>query len=179
MSRYRGFATYMEFERGFHGWLVFFFVTTCLAVLVRAFLVVQAAQIALLAGHMGQAQLVVASLARLLIEFLLLAAMLYGLRLFLHEDRRTPTYWAAFFLISVPGTLASYALLAVLIASYQNMSFGTAFWETLSPNGLPGIAVYLVWALYWMRSKRVRLTYGAGAFESLSGPSTTIAAPAA
>jgi hypothetical protein len=36
MTRYPGFTQYMEQERGFRGWLVYFYVTSCIGAVLRA-----------------------------------------------------------------------------------------------------------------------------------------------
>ena len=59
----------------------------------------------------------------------------------------------------------NYALIAYQTTYYDEVSFGSILWQSLRDGGLRGMLVSLVWALYWMRSKRVRLTYGANGFD--------------
>ena len=172
MARPRGFNQYMEFERGFHGWLTFFFVTSCLGVLLRAYALFEAIRVArLVLGHVDDIGVVAASQGQMAIEFALLVAAVYGLRLFLREDRRTPTFWAVFFLISIPATLAVDACTAFQTAYFDRTDFAAAFRSLLATGGLRGMAMSLMWALYWMRSDPVlRLTYGATAFALRQDP---------
>jgi hypothetical protein len=166
----------MEFERGFHGWLVFFFVTTCLGLLVRGYILFQAGQMLRLVLGQGNGVLIASSIGRLLVDAALLCAMLYGLRLFLNEDPLTPTFWAALFLASIVGALATYSLIALQATYYEDTTFGAALWDSLRTGGLRGILVYLAWTLYWIRSKRVRLTYGHNAFEARANRDAAISA---
>jgi hypothetical protein len=166
VSRYRGFSTYMEFERGFHGWLVFFFVTACLGLAARGFILFQAGQMLLLVIGQAHGIVIASSVVRLLLNAALFLAALQGIRLFLHEDPRTPTFWAALFLVSMLAALANYSLIALQATYYEDTTFGAALRESLWDRGLRGMVVYLAWALYWIRSKRVRFTYGRNAFET-------------
>jgi hypothetical protein len=172
----RGFAQYMEYDRGFHGWLVFFFVTACLGLLARAFILFQTGRMLRLVVGSGKGILIASVIAQLSIDLALFMAVLHGLRLFVDQDRRTPTFWGALFLASIPGTLATYALMAVQSTYYEDTTFGTALWESLRTGGLRGVLLYLAWALYWMRSKRVKLTYGSNAFERSPDRSADISA---
>jgi hypothetical protein len=155
----------MEHDRGFHGWLVFFFVTACLGVLVRAYVIFQAAQLLWLVAGQGNGVVIASSIGRLLVHVGLLLATLRGLWFFLNEDSRTPTFWAILFLASILGALVTYSLIALQATHYQDTTFGAGLWQSLRDGGLRGMGVYLAWALYWMFSKRVRLTYGRNAFE--------------
>lgn len=166
----------MEFERGFHGWLVFFFVTTCLGFLLRGLLLFQAGQMLRLVIGQATLALIVASVARVLVAAALFLAMLYGLGLFLNEDPRTPTFWASYFLASIVGAMVNYSLIALQTTYYQDTTFGAALWESLRNGGLRGMLVYLAWSLYWMRSKRVRLTYGRNAFEASTDQGSAVSA---
>src|SRR4051812_39249685 len=108
----RGFATYMEHERGFRGWLVFFFVTACLGALARGFILFQTARTLRLVFNTGAATLVGAVIAQLVVDMVLFVAVIYGLRLFADQDPRTPAFWSSFFLAAVPIEMASSALIA-------------------------------------------------------------------
>jgi hypothetical protein len=48
---------------------------------------------------------------------------------------------------------------------YDDISFSSHLWNALIGGGFRSMLLSLVWALYWMRSKRVRLTYGTAGFE--------------
>src|SRR4051812_39264428 len=87
MSRLRGFNTYMEYERGFHGWLVFFFITMCIGELFRAYTLVQLllAAVTLRGNGAGMAATLPASVAAGLVGAMWIGG-LYGLYLFVHAD---------------------------------------------------------------------------------------------
>ena len=167
----------MEFERGFHGWLVFFFVTACLGLLARGYILFQAGEMLRLVLGEDSVLLIAASIARLLVHTALLLAALHGLRLFLDEDPRTPTFWATLFLVSIVGTLVNHSLIAVQTAHFEQTTFGAALRDSLWPEVLRGMAVYVGWALYWMHSTRVRLTYGGNAFAPHPDRRPNISAP--
>jgi hypothetical protein len=164
MARLHGFATYPDPERGFRGWLVFFFVTACLGVLVRGYTFALTGQLLWRSLH-GAADIAPqwSAILRFVIEAALFIGTVQGLRMFARGDRRTPTYWAAFFLVSIPAILAFDALVAIDLARLDRRDFAGEFLR-LVRGALSGILISLVWALYWMRSRRVRLTYGANAF---------------
>jgi hypothetical protein len=161
----RGFAQYMEHERGFRGWLVFFFVTMCIALLVRAFVLWQIGRVLpVLFVREIPAPLKLAVVVQFLIETALILAMIQGLRLFADQDPRTPRFWPLFFLLSVPAVLAIDAIAAFQVATVDKSSFGLQFWELLRSGGARGILLSLCWAAYWSNSKRVLLTYGGAGF---------------
>jgi hypothetical protein len=158
----------MEYERGFHGWLFFFFITACIGVLLRVYILFQISRILWVVAPLGELGLISAVVGQLLIEVIFLLAMAFGLRLFANQDARTPRFWAGYFLAAIPLELVFYSLIAVETIYYEPTSFGAAFWDSLQAGGLRGAAISLAWALYWMRSKRVRLTYGTAGFERLA-----------
>jgi len=161
----RGFDTYMEYERGFHGWLFFFFITACIGALFRVYILFQASRMLWLVASSGELGLISASVGQLLIAVIFVLAMAFGLLLFANQDSRTPRFWTGYFLAVIPLDIAVYSLIAVQTIYYEQTNFGAAFWGLLRSGGLRGAAISLVWALYWMRSKRVRLTYGTAGFE--------------
>lgn len=161
----RGFDTYMEYERGFHGWLFFFFISACIGLLFRVYIFFQVSRILWVVAPLGKPGLISAVVGQLLIEVIFLVAMVFGLRLFANQDVRTPRFWAGYFLAAIPLEFAFYSLIAVETIYYEPASFWTAFRDSLQTGGLRGAAISLAWALYWMRSKRVRLTYGTAGFE--------------
>src|SRR5688572_29528786 len=156
----------MEFERGFHGWLVFFFATACLGLLARGFILFQTGQMLRLVVGQANGVIIGSSIAQLFVAAALFLATVYGLRLFLNEDPRTPTFWATLCVVSIFGALATFSLIALQTTYYEDTTFGAALWDLVRTGGLPGTLVYLAWTLYWVRSKRVRLTYGRNAFEA-------------
>jgi hypothetical protein len=161
----RGFAHYMEYERGFRGWLVFFFVTICLSALLRAYIVFQTSRMLSLVVGSGHGTLIGSVAAQLVVGIGLLAAECYGIKHFADQDRRTPRYWSAFFLAAVVLQFCNYALIAYQTTFYNDVSFSSALRDTVRDGGLRGMVVSLAWALYWMRSRRVQLTYGTKGFE--------------
>ena len=163
MTRYPGFRTYMEFERGFHGWLVFFFVTSCIGVCVSAFWLFRAGATLRLATATGSISLITIVILRIAIRAALLVAAIRGLHLFVHADSRTPTFWGAFLIASVILFIALDATTALQAVIVDGASFSVGFWP-LVREGISPIVLQLVWLLYWIRSVRVRLTFGSNAF---------------
>ena len=171
IDRFDGFATYADPERGFRGWLVFFFVTACLGALVRGYTFALTAHSLWRTLH-GAADIAPrwSAILRFVIEAALFIGTVQGLRMFARGDRRTPAFWAGFFLVSIPAVLAFDALVAIDLARLDKRDFAGEFLR-LARGALSGILISLVWALYWMRSRRVRLTYGANAFARASSVS--------
>lgn len=155
----------MEYERGFHGWLVFFFVTTCFGALARMYILVQTSRTLRYVVGNGEMLLIAAVAAQLLIDAALLVALVFGLKLFSDQDARTPTYWSAFFLAVIPLELLNFAFISYQSTYYNDVTFSSALWNCLRGGGLRGMLLSLVWAVYWMRSNRVRLTYGKNGFD--------------
>ena len=155
----------MEYERGFHGWLFFFFISACIGALFRVYILFQASRMLWLVASSGELGLISASVGEVLIAVIFVLAMAFGLLLFANQDSRTPRFWTGYFLAVIPLDIAVYSLIAVQTIYYEQTNFGAAFWGLLRSGGLRGAAISLVWALYWMRSKRVRLTYGTAGFE--------------
>jgi len=169
VARYRGFAQYMEHERGFRGWLVFFFVTSCLGAVVRAFSVYRSGvdlRVAITVASSTPVILLV--IGQLVVRCSLLVATVYGLLLFARADARTPTFWAVLLFVSVAINLVVDVISAYQTMVFDHASFSLAFWSALQLGGLRSTAVTLIWALYWMRSTRVKLTFGVNAFEQLT-----------
>jgi hypothetical protein len=101
------------------------------------------------------------------IEAVLFVLTVSGVRHILRGDAQTPDFWATFLLASMPALLLFYAC----VAYGASISEGTPFSESLSEHLLNGATIRgfiapLLWALYWMKSNRVRLTYGRNAFAS-------------
>lgn len=160
-----GFARPAATDRGFRGWLMFFFVTVSIGSLLRVYLLYTISaelRIVLSSGALPMIGLVGLELS---LEFTLLVATVYGLLLFANGDRRTPTYFAALFLTMLPAETLFFAILAKQLVYLRAMGFAEAFWNELMPRGFRDLVMQLIWAFYWMRSKRVRLTFGATGFE--------------
>ena len=109
--------------------------------------------------------LILATLAQAVIHGALFAASIYGLFIFAKGDSKTPTFWALLLLLSAPASIALDLLDAYQMTLLEPMSFDAAWKAAWEPVGLRATAISLVWALYWMRSKRVRLTFGSNAFK--------------
>ena len=180
MARFPGFNTYMEYERGFHGWLVFFFVTACIGESVRAFTIYRLVRFIyqLSVAHDSLAAIAAAACAAAIVAALW-GGELYGLIIFARGDNRTPAYWSAFLLLSLVGELLFLAAVAFRISVQESEPFTQALADRISFPSTDGILLMAVWAGYWMRSKRVRATYGYAGFTRPNAASTAIGAPAA
>jgi len=169
--KYPGFRTYMEYERGFHGWLVFFFLTTCIGAAGRAYFVFRAATDLrmVMAGNAASA-IVISVAAQTLIHVALFGATIAGFWFFAQCRRGTATYWASYELASIVAVVA----LNLIVAYQAELIDGSpvSIQSSINANELRSIALQLVWVLYWVRSKRVRLTFGANAFQR--GPQSPI-----
>jgi putative copper export protein len=180
MGRLRGFNTYMEYERGFHGWLVFFFLTMCLGELVRAFSIYRLCHVVyeLVSGHEALAAIASATVAALLIAGLWVGG-LYGLLLFMHEDRRSPAYWSGYLLMSFVGEIIFFVAIAYEVSVMTAVPFVQTLADRVTLQSVEGLLMMAVWAGYWMRAKRVRATYGYAGFARTDVASVDAAAPAA
>jgi hypothetical protein len=166
MIRLRGFDEFTEYERGFRGWLVFFFATITLGILYRGYTLVRFVEAAVpVVTLVHPPEVVVWVTVEVVIRTGVLLACLYGMVLFATGDARTPTYFAIYFLASVAADISLYAIVAHDSTVGTHTSFADSFEGLLRANAL-ALAVMLVWCLYWMRSSRVRLTYGSNAFAT-------------
>jgi hypothetical protein len=162
----------MEHERGFHGWLVFFFLTASIGAAGRAYFVFRAAMDLrmVMAGDASFA-IVTSVAAQTLIHLALFGGTIGGLWYFAQCRRATATYWASYLLASIVAVGA-----LNLIGAYQAELIEGApvsIQSSMHANDLRSFALQLVWVLYWVRSKRVLLTFGANAFQR--GPQSPIA----
>jgi hypothetical protein len=180
MTRLRGFNTYMEYERGFHGWLVFFFITMCLGEAVRANTTYRLLSVVyrLVSQHENVAAVSSAAVAAFLVTALWLGG-LYGLVLFALEDQRTPAYWSGYFLASLVGEMLFFVAVAYELSVLTAAPFSQTLADRVTLQAGEGLLIMAVWAGYWMISKRVRATYGTVGFERLTGPRAEVSAPAA
>jgi hypothetical protein len=150
--------------RVFRGWLLFFFATTCVGVATGALGIVRAVEVAANASANGTAPPVGSTFVALVVRFALWGATLYGLYLFARGDARTPTWWGAVLLASASFNLALVAANAYRSTSVDQTPFLTALLWSVRLYGSSGFAITLAWLAYWMRSVRVRRTFGANAF---------------
>jgi hypothetical protein len=163
MKSPRGFRTYLEWDRGFRGWLVVFLITTLGAITANLLALPHLlVGLWLLLGYPSARTTLLTLLffAILASRVGLLAGDVYGLRLFLREDRRNPAFWSRFFAASavlvpleiVLGHLAALQMYSGALPSRRGLSTPTAV--------VLGFAINLAWWAYWSRSRRVQLTYG-------------------
>jgi hypothetical protein len=148
------------------GWLAFFLFAACVAALIRVW-VVGTLSLAFL-GFISLGTTLSASLAMagaLVIEASLLVLTVFGVRLMLRGDARTPDFWATFLLASVPTLVLFDVCLAYGEAVADGTTFGQNLRDLLLENGgARGMLASALWALYWVQSDRVRRTYGRNAF---------------
>ena len=180
MSRLRGFDTYMEYERGFHGWLFFFFVTACIGQSVRTYTVYSLVRLVyqLSVANDSWAAILAAVCAAAIILALWLGE-LYGLVLFAKGDQRTPAFWSAFFLVSLVGEVLFFLAVAFRVSIQASEPFTQSLADRFTFRWIEGLLLMAVWAGYWMRSKRVRATYGYAGLNRPSAADTMMNAPAA
>lgn len=162
--RFRGFIRYMEPDRGFGGWLTWFFISGMGAVIAQGYSLVLRAEIlhalspALQLPHTRTVLAI--EIVRTFILVILFGGRITGLWMFVNEDKRTPAFWTAYFTAAIPLELA-FGVLGVATSAVAWFSEGLAAAvrahtaETVWP-----IAFAVAWGLYWRRSRRVRNTYG-------------------
>jgi len=170
MSLFPGLERRANPDAGVRGWLALFFCGACAAALVRAWAV----------GTLGVATgtlIASGALNRIFpgiagafaIELVLFLLTVNGVRLMVRGDAKTPDFWATVLLASTPALVLFYACVAYSDSVVEGRAFGASFMDHLLERGaLRGILVSLLWALYWMKSPRVRLTYGRNAFAPRS-----------
>jgi hypothetical protein len=156
----------MEFERGFHGWLVLFFASSCLGACLRAYVLFRTSAELRLATESHSFPLLLTVVALLLIRGSLFVATIVGLHMFAKGDSRTPTFWAMLLIASSTANAVSLALGAYEASLLNGDGFAATLWSQLGPWELWSSTGPLVWVFYWMRSTRVRLTFGRNAFSA-------------
>lgn len=104
-----------------------------------------------------------------------------GLWLTAKRSRYAPRYWLAYF-----GTVAAYvvvdlfatrglnAQLTLLVGTSDTMQAEAG---ATTRNLLRQLAVVAAWAAYWVRSRRVRTTFGAAALDRIATPRPTSESP--
>jgi hypothetical protein len=160
--RFRGFVRYMEPDRGFGGWLMWFFISSAITVFGEGRALVRLGEYLQLysASHMPNVRTVLAiEVLRTLIRVIMFSALVIGLWLFAHEDRRSPAFWTAYFVAVIPLNLA-FAVLGVAVSALAWDVRVAAAVRIHAPEAYWPIAVAVAWGLYWRRSRRVRNTYG-------------------
>jgi hypothetical protein len=124
MPHFPGLTSRPDPAAGVRGWLAFFLFSACVAVLTRVW-VVGTLTLAFLAfiwrGTTLSASLAIAG--ALVIEASLLVLTVFGVRLILRDDARTPDFWATFLLASLPALV----LFDVCLAYGEAVADGTTF----------------------------------------------------
>jgi hypothetical protein len=176
-TRYPGFARPWDHQRGFRGWLVYFYAANCIAAVLRGYYLFQSgSSLHVFASAEISAAVLAASVLQTAIHAAFFLATLYGLAVFAKCDPRTAAFWGIFLILSIPGLLALEAIVAYVSSEVQGSEFGDVFWRLLRDGGARAMLFSLLWALYWMRSQRVRLTFGANTFgRRVDAPSTSVA----
>ncbi len=161
-QRWRGFVRHMEPDRGFGGWFVWFFISTVAGIAYQGYWLVRSGGYlhAWSTSQLPQARVVLGiEVVLTFIRIGLFIGRAAGLWLFVNEDRRTPAFWTGYFTAAVPVQLVFRLLGAALASRALDETFATA--ALANARGTLGpIAVCVVWAFYWRRSRRVRNTYG-------------------
>lgn len=163
MARPRGFNTYLEWDRGFRGWLVVWFVTAMLVLVAQVVNLVRVGRMsAVWWSAVGAKTWVLKTVV--VVDAVwgigVFVALVYGLALFLREDHATPQFWVRFYIVvTILGT-AVYVLHAYRLAVWHESSVRMVLVGWGWQRAALAVLLPLVWALYWMRSKRVKNTYG-------------------
>ncbi len=160
--RWRGFLRYMEPDRGFGGWLIWFFISTLNGVVYQGYWLVRSGGYlhAWSTSQLPQARVVFGIEAALtFMRIGLFIGRVVGLWLFVNEDRRTPAFWTGYFTAAVPVQLGFRLLGATLASRVLDETFAAAVLANVRGTLWP-ITYSVAWALYWRRSRRVRNTYG-------------------
>jgi hypothetical protein len=104
------------------------------------------------------------------IAFVSLPLVLCGLILLLRRSPYAPRFWFAFLLFSALFPLGDALAMSFIEPQLKALVGGAALANKDVKSRLPALlqpaAFGLIWALYWVKSKRVRATFGAGALDS-------------
>jgi len=170
MSLFPGLDRRFNPDAGVRGWLALFLFGACCAALVRAWAV---GTLGLATGTLlargTRSGLFPGIAGAFTIEAVLFVLTVIGVRHMLRGDTKTPDFWATLLLASAPALVLFYVCVAYSDSVVEGRAFGASFMDHLLERGaLRGILVSLLWALYWMKSPRVRLTYGRNAFAPRS-----------
>lgn len=130
----------MEPDRGFGGWLAFFFISVVSGIAAQGYWLVQGGGSlhAWSTSEQPYARSVLAlEAARTVIHAGIFCTLVIGIWLFVNEDRRTPAFWTAYFAAVIPVDVAFGLLGAALSSRVSGQSFATAavahVVETTSP----------------------------------------------
>jgi hypothetical protein len=161
--RFRGFNTYLEWDRGFHGWLVVWFATVVSALFFEAVSLVRIGRAAarLWAAAGPNAWIVRAALvADIIWSVGIFVALVYGLSLFLREERTTRRFWIWYYSLIAAAACGLRFLALYRESVSRHVPVGSTLLSTMTWRATSGIVLPLAWGLYWALSKRVRITYG-------------------
>jgi hypothetical protein len=162
---------------GISGWLAFFLIAQVVAVLMAVSPVISLPTTLRNGFRLGS---VVAALGPLLVletgvNLLVPVLILIGLVLSMRRDRRAPRLWFAYLTLSA-AYLAIDLSVGRLLNSELARVLGSDSAKAADARGSSNLAmirqivVTLVWALYWVRSERVRGTFGAAALDKTARP---------
>jgi hypothetical protein len=108
-------------------------------------------------------------------SLLLPVSIVIGIVLIVRRDRHAPRFWFAYLALS-----AAYLVVDLVVGEYLNAQLtrllGSGYTDAPSVRGssttamLRQILVTVVWALYWVRSERVRATFGSAALDRTARP---------
>lgn len=163
VTKPRGFNTYLEWDRGFHGWLIVWFLTTVLALAGHVVNMLRVGRMGPVWWSTAGAHVWffrISAVVDVIWVVAVFVALVYGLALFLDEDKATPRFWTRYFVtIAIVGS-ALYLFHSYRMARWQDVPVAMILRQKpWSP--VLSAALSIVWALYWSRSKRVRNTYRA------------------
>jgi hypothetical protein len=165
------------------GWLAFFAFAQTVAFFVAAYHAIGSwtsytGGIGFAAALPGMEALLVTETAFLMLSPILIAI---GMVLFWRRSPLTPRFWVGFCVATMVYLLADYSLGAAL-----NSGLHRLIGEELSSQGESAAETRLVvrqvfanlaWGLYWIKSTRVRNTFGATALDTTWTPPTGFVAP--
>ncbi len=104
------------------------------------------------------------------VQALLPAVIVLGLVLTVRRDRHAPRFWFAYLALSAAYLLSDIAM-GVHIHAEMSRLLGSGYAKAMANEGggtttlLRQALMTIVWALYWVRSERVRATFGSAALD--------------
>lgn len=166
---------------GIGGWLAFFAGARGIATLFFIARVGRVwsgyfASIGLAAAVHGMQPLIVAETT---IGSLLLPLNIVGLVLLLRRSRYAPRFWFAFLLATGAYLLADHGAMALIEPQLRRLVGAAALADSDASSKLAtvfrDVGINILWALYWVRSERVRKTFGAAALDrAVMEPTSTV-----
>jgi hypothetical protein len=152
-----------EPDRGFRGWLVWFFWTSLLSIAFGIYFIIDDVR-AIVEWWQSDDPAAKVWIGALCLNAAVVAgfciASVVGLILFARGDRRTPAFWTIYFactLLTTPALTLMFAIITVRTDPLSDAGSLPLDWD----RGLwLAVIVNASWLLYWARSRRVYLTYG-------------------